>query len=179
MCFSERQVFVPVWGSPAEGGGADGVVAVVAESTAGSATLLTIPAKPGMLASELTILSSLAALLAAAASGVLVGAGLCGAAWLATAPTAPAKLGMLIEMSLAMASMEGGGGGGAEGALVGAELEPPMELASPANEGMLLAMMSVIPDSVGKTPPLVDPPRVGGASSPEGGDTVTSSSDIS
>lgn len=91
----------------------------------------------------------------AAAPGVLVGAERFEtASGLATVLTAPAKLGMLLEMLVEMVSMVGG----AEGALVGAGLEPPMELASPANDGMLLAMMSVIPARVGKTTPLVDPP---------------------
>ena len=80
-------------------------------------------------------------------------------------------------MLLATLSTEGGAEG-AEGA--GAVwAEPPTELANPARDGMLAAMMSVTPASVGRGAPWSDPPTAGGgASSPEE-DTVMSSSDIS
>lgn len=75
-----------------------------------------------------------------------------------------------------MLSTEGGAGGGGRAEKLGAE--PPMEVASPASEGMLLAMMSVMPARVGKPTPRSDPsPAGGGASSPlDGTDAVMSSS---
>lgn len=75
-----------------------------------------------------------------------------------------------------MLSTKGGAEGGGRAEELGAE--PLMEVASPANEGMLLAMMSVIPASVGKTTPWSDPAGAGGgASSPlDGTDAVMSSS---
>lgn len=78
------------------------------------------------------------------ASGV-EGAGLKGAG-VATALAASAKPGMVVEMLLARLSMEGGavGAGCAEWA------ELLMPAATPARDGMLVAMMSVIPLSVGK-----------------------------
>lgn len=78
-----------------DGGGADGLVGVVMELTAGLATLLTMPAKLGMLANELTILSNLAAPVLAAGTGVVLEAEFnVAAAGLATVVVAPAKLGM-------------------------------------------------------------------------------------
>lgn len=70
-----------------------------------------------------------------------------------------------------MLSIEGGveevEGTGAVGA------EPPIEVANPANDGMLVAMMSVTPASVGKPLARSDTLKAGGgASSPEEVDTV-------
>lgn len=128
------------------------------EPTAGLATPLTRPDKLGILAKELKMLSKLAAPLLAAGTGVVLEAELILAAGLAT-------------VLLAMLSIAGGAeeaeGTGAVGA------EPPMEVANPANDGMLVAMMSVTPASVGK--PLA---AGGGASSPEEAGTVMSSSDM-
>lgn len=75
-----------------------------------------------------------------------------------------------------MLFIEGGAEGGGRAEELGAE--PPMEVASPASDGMVLAMMSVMPARVGKTTPWSDPARDGGgASSPlEGTDAVMSSS---
>lgn len=68
---------------------------VVMGLTAGLATLLTRPAKPGMLANELTMLSKLTAPVLLAGTGVLVEVEFNEAvAGLATVPAAPAKLGM-------------------------------------------------------------------------------------
>ncbi len=69
---------------------------VVMELMAGLATLLTMPAKLGMLANELTMLSKLAAPVLAAGTGAVVEAGVSGAVavGLARALEAPAKLGM-------------------------------------------------------------------------------------
>lgn len=147
---------------------------VIMELTAGLVTLLKMPAKLGMLANELTMLSKLAALELAAGTGVVVEVKFnIAAAGLATVLAAPAKLGMWVAMLLAVLSMEGG----AEG--VGAWVaEPPMEVANPANDGMLVAMMSVTPARVGKMTPRPDPLR-GGAPSSEEEDTVTSSPDVS
>lgn len=80
---------------------------------------------------------------------------------------------MLAAMLWVMVPIKGGAegdgavGGGAEGA------EPPMEVANPANDGMLLAMMSVMPPRVGKTTAWSEPVGGGGgASSPlEGTDS--------
>lgn len=78
-----------------EGGGADRGDGVVMELTAGLATLLTMPAKQGMLANELTMLSKLAAPVLAAGAGVVVEADFnVAAAGLATVLAAPARLGM-------------------------------------------------------------------------------------
>lgn len=145
------------------------------ELTAGLATLLTMPAKLGMLANELTMLSKLAAPEVAAGTGVVVEAEFnIAPAGSATVLAAPAKLGVWVAMLLAMVSMEGG----AEGAGAGGA-EPPMEVANPANDGMLVAMMSVTTARVGKTP-RPDPPRGGrgGASSSEVEDTETSSTNV-
>lgn len=57
---------------------------------------------------------------------------------------------MLAAILEAMLSSEGGAEGGGKAEELGAE--PPMEVASPAKDGMLLAMMSVIPAREGKTP---------------------------
>lgn len=123
---------------PAEGYEADGAVL-----TAGLATLLTIPAKPDMLANELTMLSKLAA----PGTGVLEGPEFNVAAdGLATMLAVPAKLGMWAAMLLAIMSMEGGAVG-TEG--VGEGVEPPMVAATPANEGMLVVIMSATSARVG------------------------------
>lgn len=142
------------------------------ELTAGLAIPFIIPAKLGMLANELKMLSKLAApVLAAgtvvveeagfkvaapalaAGTGVVVEAGFkLVAAGLATVLAAAAKLGMWAAMLLAMLSTDRGvvgpgGVGGSGGA------EPPMAAATPANDGILAAMMSVTPVSVGKMKP--------------------------
>lgn len=130
------------------------------ELTAGLATLLTMPAKLGMLANELTMLSKLAVPVLAVGTGVVLEVGFnVAAAGLATTLAAPAKVGMWAPMLLTRLSIEGGAwGSGAVGA-VGAEgAEPPMEVANPANDGMLLAIMSVMPARVGKTASRSDPP---------------------
>lgn len=57
---------------------------------------------------------------------------------------------MLAAILEAMLSSEGGAEGG--GRTEELDAEPPMEVASPANDGMLLAMMSVMPARVGKAP---------------------------
>lgn len=75
---------------------------------------------------------------------------------------------MLLAMLSTGGAVEEAEGTGAVGA------EPPMDVANPANDGMLVVMMSVTPASVGK--PLA---AGGGASSPEGAGTVMSSSDMS
>lgn len=105
--------------------------------------LLTIPVKLGMLASELRMLPKLSA-----GAGVVEGAGFNAAALVLTTGgdeldeaglatrLASAKSGMWV----AMLFKEGGGGG----------VEPPMVAAIPANDGMLVAMMSVTPAKVGK-----------------------------
>lgn len=110
--------------------------------------MLAKPVRMGTLASELTIVSRLTELALAVAE-------------LALNP-----------VLFANGRAEGGGRVEAGGA------EPPMEVANPASEGMLLAMMSVRPARVGKTAPRSDPARDGGgASSPlVGADVVTSSS---
>lgn len=162
---------------PPGGGGADGLAAVIVELTAGLATLLTIPAKIGMLANELTMLSKLAVAVLAAGTGEVEEAEFnVAAAGLATVSAAPAKLGIWAEMLLAMLLMEGGAERGGEGVgpLMGAG--PLMEAATSARDGMLIAMMSVTPARDGKTPPRGGRGR---ASSPKEEDTVTSSdSDI-
>lgn len=145
---------------------------------AGLVTLPTMPAKLGMLANELTMLSKLRAPVLAAVSSVGPEAEFnVTASGFATVLAAPAKIGIRSAMLLAILSIEGGAEG-AEG--VGAAwAEPPTELANPASDGMLAAMMSVTPARVGKKTPRSDPPTAGGgASSPEE-DTVMSSSDIS
>lgn len=138
---------------------ADGVVWVTVELTVGSVTLLIKPVKLGKLASELTILSRLTELALASGTGVAVDAD-CGVG----------------AAELAVLFINGGAVGGRRVEEVGAE--PPMEEANPANEGMLLAMMSVMPARVGKTAPWSEPAGVGGgASSPSvGTNTVMSSS---
>lgn len=71
------------------------MVGVVMELTAGLATLLTRPAKLGMLANELTMLSKLTAPVLLAGTGVLVEVEFnVAVAGLATVLAAPAKLGM-------------------------------------------------------------------------------------
>lgn len=81
-------------------------------------------------------------------------------------------------MLLATLSIEGAVEGAEGTGAVGAE--PPMDVANPANNGMLVAMMSVTPASVGKTMARSDTLKAGGgASSPEEEDTVMSSSDMS
>lgn len=81
-------------------------------------------------------------------------------------------------MLLATLSIEGGVEGAEGTGAVGAE--PQMDVANPANDGMLVAMMSVTPVSVGKTMARSDPLKAGGgASSPEEEDTMMSSSDMS
>lgn len=135
------------------------MVWVTVELTVGSVTLLIKPVILGKLASELTIFSRLTELALASGTVVAVDADCCvGAA------------------ELAMLFINGGTVGGGRVEEVGAE--PPMEEANPANEGMLLAMMSVMPDRVGKTAPWSEPARAGGgASSPlVGTNTVMSSS---
>lgn len=82
-------------------------------------------------------------------------------------------------MLLAMLSTEGGveeaEGTGAVGA------EPPIDVANPANDGMLVAMVSVTLASVGKPLARCDTLKAGGGggASPEEADTVMSSSDMS
>lgn len=101
----------------------------------------------------------------------VVGAGLKGTG-LTTALAASAKPGMVIEMLLARLSMEGGAVG--SGCAEWAELLMPA--ATPARDGMLVAMMSVIPLRVGASI-CVDPSgeERGGASLSEGEETVMSS----
>lgn len=78
-----------------DGAGAGGRVGVVRELTTGLATPLTIPAKLGMLASEQTMLSKLAALVLAAGTGVVAEAEFTVAAGgLATLLAASARPGM-------------------------------------------------------------------------------------
>lgn len=150
------------------------MVCVTVELAAGLAILLIMPVKLGTLASELTIASRLTALAGASGTAGAVGAG--GAvAELATALAVPAKLGMLAAMLLAMLSIKGGAEGDGRAEEVGAA--PPMEVARPANEGMLLAMMSVMPARVGKPTSRSGPAGAGGgASSPLGGTDVLASS---
>lgn len=76
-------------------------------------------------------------------------------------------------MLLAMLSI-GGGAGGTKGTGK-TDAEPLMELATPANDGMLVAMISVMPARVRET----SPRGRGGAFSPAEGDAVMSSLDIS
>lgn len=135
------------------------MVWVTVELTVASVTLLIKPVKLGKLASELTIFSRLTEFALASGTGVAVEAG-CG--------VGAAELSMLF--------INGGAVGGGRVEEGGAE--PPMEEANPANEGMLLAMMSVMPARVGKTAPWSEPARAGGgASSPSvGTNTVMSSS---
>lgn len=137
----------------------DGVVRVILELTVGSVTLLIKSVKVGKLASELTIFSRLTELVLASGTGVAVEA---------VCDVGGAELARLF--------INGGAEEGGRVEEVGAE--PPMEVANPANEGMLLAMMSVMPTRVGKTGPWSKPAGArGGASSPSGGtNTVTSSS---
>lgn len=128
---------------------------MVRELTVGSGTLLTKPVKLGTLASELTIFSRLTELVLA---------------------VVPSEQGLLVALLNPVLFVNGGAEGGGRVEAGGAET--PMEVANPANEGMLLAMMSVMPASVGKTAPWSDPARDGGrASSPSvGADAVMSSS---
>lgn len=135
------------------------MVWVTVELTVGSVTLLIKPVKLGKLASELTIFSRLTELALASDTGVAVEAE-CGVG--------------AAELAMPFINGEAVGGGRVED--VGAE--PPMEEANPANEGMLLAMMSVMPARVGKTAPWSEPAGAGGgASSPSvGANTVMSSS---
>lgn len=124
------------------------------ELTVGSVTLLMKPVKLGKLASELTIFSRLTEL--ALASGTVVAVETdCGVG----------------AAELAMLFINGGAVGGGRVEEVGAE--PPMEEANPANEGMLLAMMSVMPARVGKAAPWSEPGAGGGASSPSVGTNTT------
>lgn len=119
------------------------------ELAAGLAILLLKPVKLGTLAIESKIVSRLTEF--AWASGTADGAEAGGAvAELATWLAVPSKLGMLAAILEAMLSSEGGAEGGGRAEELGAE--PPMEVASPANDGMLLAMMSVMPARVGKAP---------------------------
>lgn len=62
-------------------------------------------------------------------------------------------------MLLAMLSIDGGAEGAVRAGAVGAE--PPMEVANPAKDGMLVAMRSVTPARVGKTGSRSDPPERG------------------
>lgn len=151
---------------------ADGLVCVVIELTAGLPIFM--PVKLGTLASELTIVSRVTEF--ACASGTADAVEADGAvADVVTALAVPSKLGMLAAILEATLVKDGADGGGRVEEL-GAE--PPMAVASPANEGMLLAMMSVMPARVGKAGPWSDPAGAGGgASSPlEGTDAVMSSS---
>lgn len=97
------------------------------------------------------MLSSLIASVFAADAGVVVkvlfGFALAG---LATSLAAPARLGMRAEILLATLSTEGGAEGSGPGA-VGAF--PPMEVANPAKDEMLVAMTSVTLARVGKPGP--------------------------
>lgn len=137
------------WGLVFGRGGADGE-----KLSAGLTTPLTNPAKLGMLASELKMLSKLGA-----GAGVVEGAGLSTAvsalapggiglndARLASVLAVSAKSGIWVVMLLAMLSKEGGAEGveGFQGA------EPPMEAATPASDGMLVAITPVTPSRVGK-----------------------------
>lgn len=153
---------------------ADEVVEVI--GWVGLAMSATTPVKLGTLAREFIIFSRLTWLALASGSGVAGEVDFdVAAAELATAFAVPSKLGMLAAMLSAMLSTKGGAEGGGTAGALGAE--PPMEVANPANEGMLLAMMSVIPARVGKTTPWSDPGGAGGgASSPlEGTNTAASS----
>lgn len=115
---------------------------------AGLATSLTLAAKLGMLAKDLIRLSKLAASDLAACAGVVEEA----ESVTGLATVLPAKLGMCVVMLLAILSMEGGGAGADAG-----WVEPPIEEVSPANNGMLVAMISVTPARVGKTAPWPNP----------------------
>lgn len=77
-------------------------------------------------------------------------------------------------MLSAKLSIEGGADGAGDVDVVGAE--PPMEAVTPANDGMLVVMMSVTLARVGIMTALSASlrGRRGGASSPEEEDTVTS-----
>lgn len=110
-----------------EGGGGVGVGAdgVVVALTPVLAIPLTIPAKLGMLVSELTMLSKLTALvLVADVSGVGVEVELNGAPGLVTVFAVPAKPGMLAAILLVMLSMDGGAEGA--GGAAGEGAEPPI-----------------------------------------------------
>lgn len=98
------------------GGGGVGADGVVVELTPVLAIPLTIPAKLGIVLSELTMLSKLPALVLVADVGV--------EAELNGAFAVPAKLGMLAVILLVMLSMDGGAEG-ADGA-AGGGAEPPM-----------------------------------------------------
>lgn len=122
--------------------------------------LLTIGAKSCILANELKILSRLAEPVFAAGTDLVVEAEFNVAlAGYAKALVVPAKLGIWAAMLLDMLSIEGGAEGAERVDELGAE--PPMVVANPANDGMLVAMMSVMLVRVGKT----TPPSAGGASS--------------
>lgn len=87
---------LPVWVFPVfccGAGGAEGGVGVVMKLE-GSAKLLTRPAKLGMLAIELKMLSNLTASVLAAGTGVMVEVFGVALAGLATLLAAPARLGM-------------------------------------------------------------------------------------
>lgn len=133
---------------------------MVPELTAGPGTLLTKPVKLGTLASELTIFSRLTELVLAVAE----------------LATVASEQGLLAALLNPVLFVNGGAEGG--GRVEAGVADPPMEVANPANEGMLLAMMSVMPARVGKTAPWSDPAGDGGgASSPSvGADAVVSSS---
>ena len=114
------------------------------------------------------MLSKLTAPVLLAGTGVLVEVEFnVAVAGLATVLAAPAKLGMWSAMLLAMLPIDGGAEGAIGAGAVGAE--PPMEVANPAKDGMLVAMKSVTPARVGKTGSRSDPTEAGkgGASWPE------------
>lgn len=165
--------FLPVWVSP-NSCEADGVVCVIVELTGGLAILQIMSVKLGTLASELTIVSRLTEFASVSGSAGAVEAD--GAvAESATALAVPSKLGMWAAILWARLSTKGGVEGRGRAEELGAE--PLMEVASPASDGMLLAMMSVMPARVGKTTSWSDPAWAGGgAPSPlEGTDAVMSS----
>lgn len=110
------------------------------ELTVGLGTLVPILAKMGLLADELRMLSKL--MLEGRFSAAEVG--------FRTVLAAPAKLGMCTAMLVAMLSREGAAeGAGEAGGTGGMSVEPLMEAAASAKEGMLVAMMSETPARVG------------------------------